>query len=131
MRKIRHHGFDLPFNPCQVILWIATLFQIILNEIDMIPVISYPYNIIYGITYHISLVALIVSGIFTTSINPTDPLSTLQIIIEKKHIGGLCSLCKSSVDVSSKHCGVCNRCVTYFDHHCKWVNNCIGRRNYR
>lgn len=43
----------------------------------------------------------------------------------------LCTICNTSVESSSKHCGQCDRCVSNFDHHCKWLNNCIGGRNYK
>lgn len=70
-------------------------------------------------------------GLMATMINPTDPLSTLGITIENKTNTKFCSICKSSVQMSSKHCGKCDRCATSFDHHCIWLNNCIGQRNYR
>lgn len=41
-----------------------------------------------------------------------------------------CSICESSVNLTSKHCVQCGRCTIGFDHHCKWVNNCIGEKNY-
>ena len=43
----------------------------------------------------------------------------------------VCTICKTFVKASAKHCGYCERCVDSFDHHCKWLNNCIGARNYR
>lgn len=43
----------------------------------------------------------------------------------------ICSICKTSVHISSKHCRECNKCVIGFDHHCKWLNNCIGKSNYK
>lgn len=43
----------------------------------------------------------------------------------------MCTICNTSVQVNSKHCGFCNRCVYRFDHHCKWLNNCVGQGNYR
>ena len=51
------------------------------------------------------------------------PLDTLKF----EHI---CTLCRTFVHSSSKHCGFCGRCVNQFDHHCKWLNNCIGASNY-
>ena len=41
-----------------------------------------------------------------------------------------CTVCKTNVSTTSKHCSRCNRCVEDFDHHCKWLNNCIGKSNY-
>ena len=42
-----------------------------------------------------------------------------------------CTVCRSYVEKSSKHCGQCDRCIHGFDHHCKWLNNCIGLTNYK
>lgn len=42
-----------------------------------------------------------------------------------------CDLCRSYVDLSSRHCRSCARCVQQFDHHCMWINNCVGGKNYR
>ena len=76
---------------------------------------------------------VLISGFFTTFIDPTDPLSTLSLFVLQKNggLGTVCGLCNSSVNSSSKHCGTCNRCVVAFDHHCKWINNCVGVKNYR
>lgn len=42
-----------------------------------------------------------------------------------------CDICRSYVQLSSRHCRTCSRCVSGFDHHCIWVNNCVGENNYR
>ncbi len=42
-----------------------------------------------------------------------------------------CDICRSYVNLSSRHCRACVRCVENFDHHCMWINNCIGSKNYR
>lgn len=42
-----------------------------------------------------------------------------------------CDICRSYVNVSSRHCRACVRCVENFDHHCMWINNCVGGKNYR
>lgn len=42
-----------------------------------------------------------------------------------------CDICRSYVNVSSRHCRACVRCVEDFDHHCMWINNCVGGKNYR
>lgn len=42
-----------------------------------------------------------------------------------------CDVCRSYVQLSSRHCRACSRCVENFDHHCMWINNCIGSKNYK
>ena len=41
-----------------------------------------------------------------------------------------CDICRSYVQIKSRHCKLCGRCVEDFDHHCMWINNCIGKKNY-
>lgn len=42
-----------------------------------------------------------------------------------------CDICRSYVQLTSRHCRSCGRCVENFDHHCMWINNCVGGKNYR
>ena len=81
-------------------------------------------------------------GFLTTRSDPTDPaVYEYRRAIALKYLPhsqffdmtrfpSLCTICKTSVNGKSKHCGFCNRCVHRFDHHCKWLNNCIGELNY-
>lgn len=136
MKSVRQNGFNWPLHIRQVLLWILTLVQIVSNELCFIQIFSDSFNvkliqITYAILYHLSLVFLIISGFYTTMIDPTDALSITGIVLANKGPGAVCALCKSSVSLSTRHCGQCNRCVKNFDHHCKWVNNCIGAKNYK
>ena len=81
-------------------------------------------------------------GFLTTRSDPTDPAvyehrraialkySLCSQFFDMSRFPSLCTICKTSVNGKSKHCGFCNRCVHRFDHHCKWLNNCIGELNY-
>ena len=42
-----------------------------------------------------------------------------------------CDICRSYVQLTSRHCRACGRCVEKFDHHCMWINNCVGGKNYK
>lgn len=132
----RRNGIMWPWNPYQVFLWICLVVQQIFNHLAIIPLIPLELNVIYmqifySIFYNSSFVCILLFGALTTFINPTDTLSTLGIVVQNKGKSAYCTLCKSTVNLYSKHCGKCNRCVVNFDHHCKWVNNCIGQKNYR
>ena len=70
--------------------------------------------------------------LLTSSINPVDPLVLRQTTNpEGDEAFFKCNICKSEINLFSRHCLICNKCVYQFDHHCKWVNNCIGKANYK
>ena len=64
-------------------------------------------------------------------IDPSDPRIYGEKIPFKGTQINYCTICKSTVEMQSKHCAKCDRCTENFDHHCEWLNNCIGSRNYR
>lgn len=67
----------------------------------------------------------------SSRIDPSDPRIYGEKIPFKGTQINYCTICKSTVEMQSKHCAKCDRCTENFDHHCEWLNNCIGSRNYR
>ena len=133
---MRRHGLNRPFHILQKLLWAFLIIVLVLNEISLTPILPSTWQvtfnqIFYTVLYHTSFALIIIFGFLATFIDPTDPLSTLNVEVENKKSCTYCTICKSSRFLSSKHCGKCNRCVHGFDHHCKWINNCIGKKNYK
>ena len=95
---------------------------------------------IVEILHALTLIVTLYHGIQAAIKDPTDPLIYHQRMDPIKNFVAIqkiksswklvCTICKLSVQMKTKHCMVCNRCCSDFDHHCKWLNNCIGKVNY-
>lgn len=127
-RKVRRRGILPPYHPLQVLSWIFSILNIVTVGALYIPQrkfleLSGLYFVFQGLVALVTIVILIQ--------DPTDPISIGKSCSMDSNIIATCSLCKTNVDPTSKHCGQCNRCVAGFDHHCKWLNTCIGKFNYK
>ena len=112
----------------QIASWIVTTLNILIVILIYFPESKdYYLFVIYIFSQSLSIIfALII-----TVTDPTDPISIGKDKHDKISVIATCSICETSVDPTSKHCGQCNRCVNGFDHHCKWLNTCIGYYNYK
>ena len=94
-------------------------------------------QIIFITLYSLSVVALIITTVICSCVDPSD-----NVMIECKkgnhskfsnqlNMLLYCDYCQSYVAENSRHCRQCDRCVENFDHHCMWINNCVGSKNYK
>ena len=115
-RKVKRTGLSLPFHPLQVLSWIITLMNLVIVSLLYMPntsILEIPILFYFFQTLVIVLASII------SIIDPSDPVSTGKKVLDESSTIATCSLCDTSVDPTSKHCGQCNRCVNGFDHHCK------------
>ena len=118
------NGFTQP-SPCEQKLAIFVgLFLITNYFVIIVPILKTDAQVISSVIYSILIIGTILSAFFSAYIDPSDSSGSNKSF-------KFCTICKKSVDFTSKHCGQCNRCVSNFDHHCIWVNNCIGSENYK
>ena len=118
------NGFAQP-SPCEQKLAIFIgLFMITNYFVIVVQILKTDGQVISSVIYSILIIGTTVSAFFCAYIDPSNSSGPYKSF-------KFCTLCRKSVDFSSKHCGQCNRCVSNFDHHCIWVNNCIGSENYK
>ena len=98
---------------------------IVVFEVILCPLTEKEVGVGVQCVFAIVLIALLISGLLCSLINPIDSLPLDQ------STNAYCTLCKRYTHPDSKHCTRCSKCIQHFDHHCKWINNCIGARNYR
>jgi len=140
---MKKNGFQCPWHWQQVLSWIVIIcISIVFYSFTTVFFIEFKQIIM--IIYAISLIIVIVVGIISTWIDPSDPMLKEELrkreecqrknrpyVLEISQSIDFCMICCSNINSNSKHCKECDRCVNNFDHHCTWLNNCIGDENYK
>ena len=142
-RFSRTHGFQLPWNPKQVGIFVfLVLNQTLCSWVEVYEYKKVTPNLVILGTFYIrivSLISVIVLGTKVTWSDPTDPLIYVQRYYKNNDelmtqlsdkFEFRCCICELLIHDHSKHCRKCNRCISEFDHHCDWLNNCVGKSNY-
>lgn len=133
----RINGWGWPPSKRQVTTITVILLDVVVFLLVMAPALPIRIRLAVIIVFVLFAVLSIMSGIWTMTLDPIDPMvekveagedldDMLDSDVEVLH----CRYCESHVQMDSKHCWDCNKCVSNFDHHCPWLNTCIGTRNY-
>ncbi|OMJ83641.1 hypothetical protein SteCoe_15366 [Stentor coeruleus] len=129
---LNKNGFTTPFHPYQICSWVILFWHTVIPATLIALFLGLPEKILFLTLFYISHIVVFIFGFKATKSNPTVLISSDPLYIETSdNLNYYCTICKSYVTKTSKHCGSCDRCVNNFDHHCKWLNNCIGEINYK
>ncbi|OMJ74695.1 hypothetical protein SteCoe_26339 [Stentor coeruleus] len=129
---LTRNGFSCPLHFLQVFSWFLELWHVFVPIFIASKENLSIKSLSFLVLFYISSFSVIISGYLATKSNPSISVKAEPIYLEtNESISFYCTVCKSYVSKTSKHCGQCDRCVENFDHHCKWLNNCIGKSNYK
>lgn len=128
----RTNGLYFPWSFKQCLSYFAYMIYGLTYNIFVIFYLPPNVKYIFYPAFNLLLLTSLCLHLTTAYTNPADPhiYSPLSINSEFPIIHR-CSICKSPIQLFSKHCTSCNKCIYKYDHHCFWVNNCIGGKNYK
>ena len=129
--RFRRHGLEKPHNIYQFLTASIFLSDLLFVGFVYLPLFQeFQTYVLTGLYGGFALMTVIFWA-RASKIDPSDPRIYGEKIPFKGTQINYCTICKSTVELQSKHCAKCDRCTENFDHHCEWLNNCIGSRNYR
>jgi len=149
---MRSNGFERPFHPSQVGIWILLPTLLIQFLLFATPVLPLAAAIPCTICVFICGIAAAFFAYKCCSIDPIDDLCKRHFAKKDGETEGgnisageegegeekagdegtrHCWICCTDVRESSVHCQFCGKCTAGFDHHCLYLNTCVGKANYQ
>lgn len=136
--KMRKHGLSTWINKYQFLSWAVFVYNFGIFMFFLTPATWYllPLAIIMLIAYISLTILIVIFGLISILVDPTDPRVSYEVSWRIKGIEPIedpsyiyfCDVCESFVNQKTKHWGDWNRCWENFDHHCIWLNNCVGKK---
>ncbi|GIQ80872.1 hypothetical protein KIPB_001743 [Kipferlia bialata] len=135
-KRIRRHGFQLPYNPAQLLATIVIVVCPVVWVLFVSPAFSPSIRYLVGGAAALLGVLSMLFAVLTMLRDPADAVCYASraempaLYADEPDRSYYCDTCLMRVASSTKHCRVCNKCVKGFDHHCVWLNTCVGQANH-